>query len=320
MVDFTPPFYTTGLSAVYIKNTTIIEPFNFLKPFCDSLWVTIFASAIAYGLFLYLAALLGDDAQQKREPLSLWRCLAIIGHALIQQEGDFKPRVLGERIIMVTWRVYSLIIIATYTANFTAFLSVSFKENGLKTFDEMVELLHDPNSKFRYGVERKTSNYDFFKHSNHSKFREAYKQMEEWGTLYPASTDIQQSLDRLNKTSALITDEITIDLMKNENCEKNIYSVRPINFEEQAFAMRRGLPQKDEINKKIREYGRNGILTKLLSKHTQPCKPKQTDHRVGVARLMGYFHIMSVAAGCALISPWIVSWNMTKIKIIKYVS
>ena len=66
VVDFTPPFYTTGLSAIYLKKTHEQDIFEFTKPFKCSLWITIVASIIAYGIFLYVTAKLGDDARQNR--------------------------------------------------------------------------------------------------------------------------------------------------------------------------------------------------------------------------------------------------------------
>ena len=316
MVDFTPPFYTSGVSAVLLKEPAKHKPFEFLAPFDDGLWCLIAASIILYGIFLFLTSRLGETGDNNEERLTIFKSLSTVGLAFIQQEGDFTTRKIGERMIMVIWRVYSLILIATYTANFTAFLSNSIKDTGVKTF---AELLNHKNMTF--GLEDNTSNYDFFKYSRHDKYRKAFEDMLKWGTIYPPSNNISESLDRLTTTNALITDNLSIRLMKKENadtCRSNIYETNPINFEEQAFVMRRGLPQKEEINRLMRNYGRSGYLTNLIFNHWPTCTPKPTPHAVDIDRLYGFFAIMGVCAIIALISPWVSSWDMTKVKMIRF--
>ena len=302
----------SGVSAV-LKKDENHKPFEFLDPFNRTLWALIVASIVLYGIFLYLTSKLCDHSREDRERLTFWRSLSIVGHAFIQQEGDFITRTVGERIIMVTWRVYSLILIATYTANFTAFLSSSIKDTGITTFGQLLN-----NEDMRYGMEADTSNYDFFKYSEKDKYREAYKKMKTWDTIYPLSEDIPQSLHRVTTKTAFITDDLTIRLMmKKSLCDPNIYQTEAINFEEQAFVLRRGLARKEEINKYMRQYGRTGYLTKLIVDQWQSCQSTTHVNAVGVDRLYGFFVIMGINAAVAFISPWLVSWDMTRVRIVR---
>ena len=302
-----------------IKNEPPRDPFFILNPFNDDLWVTITFSIIFYGIALFLTARLGswrrrggDAPEREPPPPSLAQSIVIIWHSFLQQEGEFQPRVIGERVIVVTWRVYSLIIIATYTANFAAFLSNSYKSKDVQTFEDLL----NNDDELKYGVEINTSNYDFFRYTDNVEYQEAFRKMEEWGTIYPPA-DIPEGIERISTTTALITDEISVSLLRSQNCDKEIVSLKPINFEEQAFAMRMDLPQAPDINKAIRRYGRSGML---VLDSWPACERKDPDHAVGVDKLSGFFIIMSVAAICALATPWIVSWRITRMKINKYFS
>ena len=97
----------------------------------------------------------------------------------------------------------------------------------------------------------------------------------------------------------------------------NLYETKPINFEELSFALRPGLEEAPYINKWMRSYGRRGYLTKLIIDQWPICETEPPDHRVGIDRLGGFFIIMSVGAAIALVSPWIVLWDMTRVKIIR---
>ena len=312
VVDFTPPFYTSGVSAVMLRQSTARDPLEFLKPFRFDLWLLIVASVIIYGIFLFVTSRMGEKSKANPHILTLPKSLATIGHAFIQQEGDFTPRSLGERIIMVTWRVYSLVLIATYTATFTAFLSAGFNEKGIDTFEELLD------SDMTYGMEDDTSNFDFFRYSPYTKYRKAYDNMEKWGTIYSSFSNMTESLRRLSLNEALITDDLSVRLMRKEKgCMGDIYETKPINFEELSFALRPGLEAAPNISKRMSAYGRRGYLTKLINQHWPICPSKKPDHRVGIDRLGGFFIIMSIGAAIAMISPWIASWDMTRVKMIR---
>ena len=91
---------------------------NFTQPFTNELWGLCIASYLFYALIFYLISWTNNTLKKTRERLiSLGQSLSFFGTALIQQESEYKPSCFGEVLLSVVWRIFSILILATYTAN-----------------------------------------------------------------------------------------------------------------------------------------------------------------------------------------------------------
>ena len=65
---------------------------------------------------------------------SLWFCMT----SLTPQGGGEAPKSMSGRMVAATWWLFGFIIVASYTANLAAFLTVSRLAVDLQTFDDLV--------------------------------------------------------------------------------------------------------------------------------------------------------------------------------------
>ena len=96
----------------------ILGFFNFLQPFTYGLWALCLGFYLFYALVFYLISWANNSLKQTHDRLiSMGQSLSFFGTALIQQESEYKPSCFGELLLSVVWRVFSILILATYTAN-----------------------------------------------------------------------------------------------------------------------------------------------------------------------------------------------------------
>lgn len=81
------------------------------------------------------------DDEEKRE-FTLKECLWFCMTSLTPQGGGEAPRNLSGRLVAATWWLFGFIIIASYTANLAAFLTVSRLDSPIDSLDDLSKQVH----------------------------------------------------------------------------------------------------------------------------------------------------------------------------------
>ncbi|GJQ83946.1 hypothetical protein Trydic_g8685 [Trypoxylus dichotomus] len=98
-----------------------------LAPFTFQVWLLILVSLFAVGPIIYLLILLqhrlckDDDSTVYPLPACVW----FVYGALLKQGSVLSPQTDSSRILFATWWIFITILTAFYTANLTAFLTLS---------------------------------------------------------------------------------------------------------------------------------------------------------------------------------------------------
>ncbi|CAG9854178.1 unnamed protein product [Phyllotreta striolata] len=98
-----------------------------LAPFTTEVWIMIIFSILTVGPLIFLMVLIrarlckNDDS----DVYSLSTCLWFVYGALLKQGSTVNPRTDTSRLLFSTWWLFILILTAFYTANLTAFLTLS---------------------------------------------------------------------------------------------------------------------------------------------------------------------------------------------------
>ncbi|SPP76120.1 glutamate receptor ionotropic, delta-1 [Drosophila guanche] len=98
-----------------------------LAPFEFWVWILILVSLLAVGPIIYALIILrnrltGDAAQH---PYSLGHCAWFVYGALMKQGSTLSPIADSTRLLFATWWIFITILTSFYTANLTAFLTLS---------------------------------------------------------------------------------------------------------------------------------------------------------------------------------------------------
>ncbi|CAL1292890.1 unnamed protein product [Larinioides sclopetarius] len=187
VVDFTVPYYDlVGISILMKKPSVPSSLFKFLTVLEANVWACILAAYFITSFLMFMFDRLSpysyynnkekykdDDEDEKRDfslKESLWFCMT----SLTPQGGGEAPRNLSGRLVAATWWLFGFIIIASYTANLAAFLTVSRLDSPIESLDDLAK-----QYKIKYAPQESTSAATYFERMAYieEKFYEIWKNM-----------------------------------------------------------------------------------------------------------------------------------------------
>ncbi|CAI4232160.1 unnamed protein product [Auanema sp. JU1783] len=149
-VDFTVPYYDLVGTTILMKKADVeYSLFKFMKVLEWPVWLCIFAAYIFTSLLLWVfdkfspfsytnnAERYAHDTEKRVFTLKecLWFCMT----SLTPQGGGEAPKNLSGRLVAASWWLFGFIIIASYTANLAAFLTVSRLEQPITSLDDLAK-------------------------------------------------------------------------------------------------------------------------------------------------------------------------------------
>ncbi|XP_055955911.1 ionotropic receptor 25a isoform X2 [Patella vulgata] len=149
VVDFTVPYYDlVGLTILMKKPEFDYSLVKFLSVLDEDVWFCIIGAFFLFSILICVFDKLSPFSYQNNtidwngegsEPRvftlkeGIWFCMM----SLTPQGGGETPRALSGRLVAATWWLFGFIIIATYTANLAAFLTVSRLETPIESLDDL---------------------------------------------------------------------------------------------------------------------------------------------------------------------------------------
>ncbi|KAI1278138.1 Glutamate receptor ionotropic, kainate 3 [Halotydeus destructor] len=183
-VDFTVPYYDlVGISILMKKASVPSHLFKFLTVLDNNVWFSILGGYLIvstliyiydrYSPYSYTNAKEGWETDPRRE-FSFKECLWFGMTSLTPQGGGEAPLNLSGRVAAGVWWLFAFIVIAAYTANLAAFLTVSRLETTIENLDHLADQF-----RIRYAPQEKTSAETYFIRMAHieKKFYEIWVDM-----------------------------------------------------------------------------------------------------------------------------------------------
>ncbi|CAB3400516.1 unnamed protein product [Caenorhabditis bovis] len=149
-VDFTVPYYDLVGTTILMKKADVeYSLFKFMKVLEWPVWLCIVAAYLLTSFLLWIfdrfsPYSLSNNRErysndlEKRE-FSLKECLWFCMTSLTPQGGGEAPKNISGRLVAATWWLFGFIIIASYTANLAAFLTVSRLEQPISSLDDLAK-------------------------------------------------------------------------------------------------------------------------------------------------------------------------------------
>ncbi|KAL7645090.1 UNVERIFIED_CONTAM: hypothetical protein RMT77_003468 [Armadillidium vulgare] len=350
VIDFTVPYYDlVGITIMMLKPKTPTSLFKFLTVLEAEVWICILAAYVFTSLLLWLFDWFSPysyqnnkekykDDDEKRE-FSLKECLWFCMTSLTPQGGGEAPKNLSGRLVAATWWLFGFIIIASYTANLAAFLTVS-------RLDTPIESLTDLSNQYKiqYAPMNGSSTMTYFERMAgiEDRFYEIWKDMSLDDTMneveraklavwdYPVSdkyTKMWQSMQeaglpktfedalervRASKSSsegfAYLGDATDIRYQVLTNCDLQIvgeeFSRKPY-----ALAVQQGSPLKDQLNDAILKLLNQRKLETLKERwwnqnpEKKECEEEDDQSEgISIENIGGVFIVIFVGIGLACIT------------------
>ncbi|TRY77929.1 hypothetical protein TCAL_07724 [Tigriopus californicus] len=350
VIDFTVPYYDlVGITILMKKPKVPTSLFKFLSVLEDSVWGCILLAYFVTSLLMWLFDKFSpysyqnnmekyEDDDEKRY-FNLKECLWFCMTSLTPQGGGEAPKNLSGRLVAATWWLFGFIIIASYTANLAAFLTVSRLETPVESLEDLSK-----QYKIKYSPMNGSATMTYFERMAYieNKFYEIWKDMSLNDSLselersklavwdYPVSdkytkmwqsmqeAGLPQSFDQAlewvrdspssSEGYAFLGDATDIRYQVLTNCDLQMvgeeFSRKPY-----ALAVQQGSPLKDQFNDAILKLLNQRKLETLKERWwNQNPKKKVCDDDddssggISIYNIGGVFIVIFVGIGLAIIT------------------
>ncbi|KAF8790580.1 Ionotropic receptor 25a like protein [Argiope bruennichi] len=335
VVDFTVPYYDlVGISILMKKPSVPSSLFKFLTVLEANVWACILAAYFITSYYNNKEKYKDDDEDEKTRISSVEKKVSGVCYC-----GGEAPRNLSGRLVAATWWLFGFIIIASYTANLAAFLTVSRLDSPIESLDDLAK-----QYKIKYAPQESTSAATYFERMAYieEKFYEIWKNMSLDDSLneteraklavwdYPVSdkytkiwwtmkeTGMPKTFDEgiekvlASKGSqegfAFIADSTQVKYAVMINCELiavgSEFSRKPL-----ALAVQQGSPLKDQLSSAILKLLNQRKLEGLKEKwwNKNPFKKECDDSEqqsdgISIANIGGVFIVIFIGVVLAVVT------------------
>ncbi|XP_059149035.1 ionotropic receptor 25a-like [Physella acuta] len=344
VIDFTVPYYDLVGLTILMRNPKVdYSLVKFLSVLDEEVWGCIIGAFLLFSVLICLFDRLSPFSYQNRrsqwnevgeEPRiftlkeGIWFCMM----SLTPQGGGETPRALSGRLVAATWWLFGFIIIATYTANLAAFLTVSRLETPIESLDDLSK-----QTKVQYAPLNGSTAMTYFKRMAdiEQRFYEIWKNMSLNDNLaavdraqlavwdYPVSDKYTKLWDAMNKYGFPQSNEAAISRVLGEdfafisdatfnkyqmfiNCDLlevgEEFSRKPY-----ALAVQNGSPLLGELSNAILKLINNRTLEELKTKWWKMDKkdcPKVEDESDGISikNIGGVFLVIVIGSALSLVT------------------
>ncbi|CAF0857800.1 unnamed protein product [Rotaria sordida] len=271
VIDFTKPFMTFGITILFRKP---MRPrpnlFAFLEPLTGIVWLFM---AIAYiGVSLFLFSMARFSPYEWQSPYSCKRhseylinrftivnCFWFTIGSLMKQTIDYGPRSISTRVLIGSWWFFSLIMIASYTANLAAFLTTKRLESPIDGIEALAK-----QTDIMYGPLKGGSTEQFFRSSKIPIYERMWYYMSSRPEVFPDTTELGIEWVK-SRNYAFLLESATNEYNVQRHCE--LMQVGGlIESKSYGIGTTHGSPYRDRISNEILQLQENGFLNNLYIK------------------------------------------------------
>ncbi|KAK3923821.1 Glutamate receptor ionotropic, kainate 1 [Frankliniella fusca] len=309
VIDFTKPFMNLGISILFkVPTSQPTRLFSFMNPLSVHVWMLVVLAYILVSLTMYITARFSP--YEWRGPLesvanhfSIVNCFWFAIGTLMQQGSDLNPRAASTRIVGGIWWFFTLIIIASYTANLAAFLTVERMITPIENAEDLAG-----QTDIAYGTLEGGSTMTFFRDSMIETYKKMWRFMENKKPSVFVST-YEEGIQRvLQGNYAFLMESTMLDYIVQRDC--NLTSIGDLlDSKGYGIATPIGSPWRDKISLVILELQEKGEIQMLYDKwwkntgstceRTEKGKENKANS-LGVANIGGVFVVLLCGLAVAM--------------------
>ena len=319
-IHFTKPYIDAGKTLLAYKGeATSSDIWAFLDPFDFTTKLVIVFCFIGVSIiYLILSKISPYNKSLNPEPKGTRRrsgesvsdnSLWFFYTTAMQQGPDHIPSLSG-KIIVAGWFFFCLVIIATYTANLAAFLTVKSFAEGIHSMDDLAK-----QTEVVYGTVKDTSITEFFKNSPVDVHQRMYAFMTTTdGALVDTAEEAYSRVQLQNKGPyVFIWDEPILDYVASRNPCKSQVVGRAFNSQGYGLALPLNMPYQLNFSLAILKLRESGLIDGLKDKWLQAgdcdtssnAKELTDAEEVRLSDLVGVFIILGTAIVLSIVLAFV---------------
>ncbi|XP_039277641.1 uncharacterized protein LOC111046560 [Nilaparvata lugens] len=301
VVDFVAPYFEqAGFTIVIRKPVRKTSLFKFMTVLRLEVWLSILGSLILTGIMIWLLDKYSPYSAQNNKKLypypcrhftlkeSFWFALT----SFTPQGGGEAPKALSGRTLVAAYWLFVVLMLATFTANLAAFLTVERMQSPVQNLDQLAR-----QSRINYTVTLSQDAHKYFQNMKNAEdtlyrmwkeitldsstvqtqyrvwdypIKEQYghilQAIERTGPVPNSTVGIQKVLESEQGEFALIHDSSELRYRITQNC--NLTEIGDI-FAEQPFAIavQQGSQLNEEISRRILDLQKDRYFESLSAKY-----------------------------------------------------
>ncbi|XP_025420928.1 ionotropic receptor 25a [Sipha flava] len=305
VIDFIAPYFEqSGISIVIRKPSRKTSLFKFMTVLKPEVWLSIVAALTVTAFMIWILDKYSPYSAQNNQPKyeqfrnftlveSFWFALT----SFTPQGGGETPKAISGRVLVAAYWVFVVLMLATFTANLAAFLTVERMQTPVQSLQQLAR-----QSRINYTVVKGSNTHEFFQNmklaedilynvwkeialnqtNNRRDFRvwdypikEEFGQIlaaiERTGTVPNRTIGYQMVLDNEQGEFALIHDSSDIKYEVYNNCNLTevgeTFGERPYSI-----AVQQGSLIQEEISRKILDLQKDRFFELLNAKYWNASK------------------------------------------------
>ena len=298
-VDFTAPFMHSAIGIAAKYQNKKLPYFNFatFEQLSLDCWLVVIALTFSASLIVFAAENLIFKEESYKWGSSI---LYMMGMLWQKDIGGEDPCHLSSRTISVSFAIFTMVLMTSYTAVLTAKNITTVKVLPITGFDDPKVTQRDTT--FRYGATSNSAHSDMFKESSVEEWRRLSQFMDQYN--FESSAEGLRFLNE-GKLEAIIIghDSMMPRWRHNKYCNVK-FAGQPIRSEHFGFALPKGSPWKEVISNRIMEYKENGFINQLESEwFSSSCQQRNIESKkYDLIYLSGACIMLMIGILCSLMS------------------
>ncbi|XP_074655756.1 glutamate receptor 1-like [Tubulanus polymorphus] len=267
-IDFTYPYAEAGLTLVMKKPQEQNKAFKILKPLNWRVWYLIPSMMIVVGIVIHVATLISPfDRRQiakrferkcpkkARKKSSLENTIWLTFGTILEQGADFYPKAQSGRIMVMCWWFFTIIILATYTADLAAYLTVPDIPAPVNSLEELL-LQHRVQPITTTG----TSTESLFKGATDGT---VYSRVGDRMKTMPKVYSMEEATEYVDQGNwVYITDTSTADYVVKHPCGQYVVADEIFYITGYGFVLPENSQLKEAFDERIIRLHQSGLLKK----------------------------------------------------------
>jgi len=268
---FTIPWLNLGISILYIKPRPAAPSLiAFLDPFTTDVYIYTMLVFVVTSLCLYVLARFSPNQwEDPGDDQEFTNCFSILGSfwftlgAFLGQGSDLTCICINVRFAACFWFFFALIMIASYTANLAAFLTVETLERPIESVQDLAN-----QNVIKYGAVSGGSTAAFFGKSD----EDVYMKIHQFMTgVYQSEVMLGGNMEGVEKVEesdggyAFFMESASIQYLVERRCKLSQVGGL-LDSKGYGIATKKGTPYKDLLDYAILKLMEGGTLHKLRVK------------------------------------------------------
>ncbi|CAJ0584580.1 unnamed protein product, partial [Mesorhabditis spiculigera] len=262
VVDFTDPFLQLGISMLMRKpDQKMSAPItSFLLPLTSRAWsIALVAGLLTTMILTFVSNVTGEEKNE--HGFSLTNAVWFLACILLRASSGYGCATFASKIVSTTWWLFTLVLIAQYTANFAAVLTVERKSMPFNSFEDLSN-----QSEYTFGAIFGGSTAQFFKYSRIETFEKIWQKMAANGN----ASFVQKNDEGVNRTLeqkyVFLMESTSLEYRVAQNCNLTKVGNVVLGSNGYSIALPKGSKWREKLTRQILDFNEKGIIMMLKKK------------------------------------------------------